>query len=135
MKAPKLGAFLLRGIMCEGLKAQSELENAPGEIGYARLVGDLRGVAPAFALLQRPKRLVAFSRTTEFEPSTPRSPNKKPPEKRVVLYLARPERFELPTARFVAGRAHKRSRIISIVEPEIKSLIRHYLFALIKQPI
>ena len=57
-------------------------------------------VAPAFGRLRRLVELaydvVGSSNLADTVP------NKKGPENQVPFYLARPERFELPTLRFVA---------------------------------
>ena len=80
--------------------------SGPGEIGSYRLPAIL-GSATRLRFAAAPKTLTRFVepvalRATEFESRNP-SLNRKGPRKVGLSYLvARPERFELPTAWFVA---------------------------------
>ena len=68
----------------------------PGEIDSDRLWAIF---TPAGRLRRLQRSRVLSNRTSHLHPDTP---NTKGPRKGTLLYLARPERFELPTARFVA---------------------------------
>jgi len=65
-------------------------------------LGRFSGLRPAVATLRRPKRYRVLSNRSSHPPSE-HFYTKKGPKRPLFCVVARPERFELPTARFVVS--------------------------------